>query len=515
MFQLVKNTYVPSPPPRSSVFSQPTKKLGVATPPAFGSLRIHNGWHVAPPWEHFFSIGPSGRQNRHVMPRPKKHAASAKANGRSSAAGQQVSQEERNELQMMSQLTIVTASTAHVFKEIERAPTVRYNRLWANDSWAYVKAHFHELPLKHDEGDYDNATGDYGALRSRFTFEPPPEDDQPWGLKFLGTKSYDKKGVAKNTLGISTKPYTTFLQHLFMSLAATPDMALINPRAGLMRGLRAGMHTDANTRGAHPNAMRCLDVGGGLRLDRRISFRCSLVTWKGTIILPLDLNPHHFRWVQWDGEEMPAIKILGAEVYWAALEMGEFMTIGCIGGSLITMGGGFIYVAPMNYFNVCATKANLIPLTYQEALSNAKGEPIPPETGPPQIVGDDPTKWFVFFGWRFAHETVGCPWVRRAHVTGCPYRQNGSGQNRRAGGGAKSGERAMASAPSWCEEIERLREGDTIRVQWKCGEWKCGQVVSIGMSLYAPDVGVLIRYWDSGCTMCAPLAVMVWEHVPG
>ena len=243
------------------------------------------------------------------MPRPKKHAKTSKANGQSSAAGQQVSEEDRNALQMMPKLTLQTGSTAAVFKDIERAATVRYNRKVAADGWAYVMAHFHEIPLKHEKGQYDNSTGDYGALRARFIFEPMPEDGLSWGLKFLGTKSYDKKGKARRTLGASTKPHTTFLQNLFCSLAMTPDMVLINPRAGIMRGLKSAMHTDANTRGAHPNAMRCLDEGGGLRIDRRISFRCSLVYWKGATILPLDLNPVHFRWVEWDAEEVPKIKV--------------------------------------------------------------------------------------------------------------------------------------------------------------------------------------------------------------
>ena len=467
------------------------------------------------------------------MPKKNRQARASKSNGQNSAAGQLVSEEDRNALQMMPQLTMVTASTATVFKDIERAATVRQNRQWASAGWAYVMAHFHEIPLRHEEGEYDNASGDYGALRSRFIFESQPEDGDSYGLKFLGTKSYDKKGSAKSTLGVSTRPHTTFLQNLFLSLAATSDMVLINPRAGVMRGLKSNWHTDANTRGAHPNAMRCLDAGGGLHIDRRISFRCSLVYWKGAIILPLDLNPVHFRWVEWDAKEVPRIEVhpsqptifptltpappppqtLGADVYWAALEASEFETIGCIGGSLITMGGGFIYMAPMNYMIVCDTKANLIPLTFQEALSKAEAEPIPPEHGPPQLVGDDPTSWFVFFGWRYPHEWVGNPWIRRAHVTGCPYRQNGTGQNRRAGGGEEEGEeRRHPSIPLWRLELEQLQVGCTVSVKWKCGNWWLGEVMSVDTALYATDVGVHILYED-GVQRCEPLMVMEWEVV--
>ena len=97
------------------------------------------------------------------MPRPKKHARTAKANGQSSAAGQYVSEEDREALQTMPPLTMVTASTATVFRDIGRAATVRYNRKTAADGWAYVMAHFHEIPLKHEieKGQYDNSTGDY------------------------------------------------------------------------------------------------------------------------------------------------------------------------------------------------------------------------------------------------------------------------------------------------------------------------------------------------------------------
>ena len=245
------------------------------------------------------------------MPKRNRQARASKRNGQNSAAGQLVSEADRNALQMMPKLTLQTESTATVFRDIERAATVRKNRKIASDGWAYVLKYFHTIPLQHEEGDYDNAEGDYGGLRSRFDFGSDPEDGDYWGLKFMGTKSYDKKNVSKKTLGVSTKPHTTFLQQLFFSLAATEDMLLINPRAGLMRGLKSNRHTDANTRGSHPNAMRCLDAGGGLLLDKRISFRCSLVNWKGATVLPLDLNTVHFRWVEWDAKEMPRIEVRG------------------------------------------------------------------------------------------------------------------------------------------------------------------------------------------------------------
>ena len=68
------------------------------------------------------------------MPKKNKQARASKSNGQNSAAGQLVSEEDRNALQMMPQLTMVTASTATVFKDIERAATVRQNRILASAS---------------------------------------------------------------------------------------------------------------------------------------------------------------------------------------------------------------------------------------------------------------------------------------------------------------------------------------------------------------------------------------------
>ena len=89
------------------------------------------------------------------MPRKNKQARASKANGKNSAALQHVSEEDREALQTMPPLTMVTASTATVFRDIGRAATVRYNRKTAADGWAYVMDHFHEIPLKHEKGQYD------------------------------------------------------------------------------------------------------------------------------------------------------------------------------------------------------------------------------------------------------------------------------------------------------------------------------------------------------------------------
>ena len=62
------------------------------------------------------------------------------------------------------------------------------------------------------------------------------------------------------------KPYRELLQAVFNSLVETPEMVLTDPRAGFFNCVDTGWHTDANTRGSHPNAVRLLDAGGFIRI---------------------------------------------------------------------------------------------------------------------------------------------------------------------------------------------------------------------------------------------------------
>ena len=139
--------------------------LGVArTISDVHSLLLTGGPDSASSSAHIFTIGPFNCQHSVLMPRGSRQARASRTNGQNSAASQQVSEQDRMALQTMPQLTMVTASTATVFKDIERADTVRQNRQRASAGWAYVVAHFNEIPLKHEEGEYDNASGDYGGL---------------------------------------------------------------------------------------------------------------------------------------------------------------------------------------------------------------------------------------------------------------------------------------------------------------------------------------------------------------
>jgi len=71
-------------------------------------------------------------------------------------------------------------------------------------------------------------------------------------------------------------------------------------------------------------------------------------------------------------------------------------------------------------------------------------------------------------------------------------------------------EGAHPSMPSWQLELEQLQVGSMVRVKWKDGNWRQGEVLSILLALYACDAGVHLLYED-GATMCEPLGVMEWE----
>ena len=218
-------------------------------------------------------LGDPVRAGLVLMP-PAKHKASAKRNGAKAAEVHKVTEEQRQQLESSPPLTLITKSTARAFADVVRADSVRDNRRLAKAGWRYVLAHFNELPLSAREGAYSSATKDYGGLRARMELEPARGQERH-GLVFKGTRSYDKKGVSRGALGKTTKPLVPFIHALFDSLSECTEMQLINARFGAFKGVVSLMHTDANSRGTHPNAMRCLDAGGGLQIFYGVSFRCS------------------------------------------------------------------------------------------------------------------------------------------------------------------------------------------------------------------------------------------------
>jgi hypothetical protein len=80
-----------------------------------------------------------------------------------------------------------------------RVSTTRQNKLVARKGWKYVVANFHRLPLTHESGDHSQPCLDYGALRAMMKMRKKLpagwRSDTKHGLKFLGTRSYDKKTI--------------------------------------------------------------------------------------------------------------------------------------------------------------------------------------------------------------------------------------------------------------------------------------------------------------------------------
>jgi hypothetical protein len=63
-----------------------------------------------------------------------------------------------------------------------------------------------------------------------------------------------------------------------------------------------------------------------------------------------------------------------------------------------------------------ASSKDLGSISYEEATAQAAANPFIPPSQLWQVIGTDPGKWEVFFGWKNAHAWVGDPWVRRVHI---------------------------------------------------------------------------------------------------
>ena len=187
--------------------------------------------------------------------------------------------------------------------------------------------------------------------------------------------------------------------------------------------------------------------------------------------------------------------------------------IGYTGSSVISMEDGEVLTCPLDYTDIRSKSPDLWMQTFEELLSHALENKWNP---PPQLwdqIGWDPSKWSVFFGWKHIHGFYGNPLVRRAHVTGCPLRQNGSGQNRQV---AHKREANKKPLPKWrsdilalschVESVPRLVDkGDTVEDLGEddlVGDWimvggQLYEVFSVVDALYQSDIKVYARYEDS------------------
>lgn len=446
------------------------------------------------------SKGTLTQKVRYAMGRPSKKTLRSRRNGGRGGAVNKVTTAARNAAKSEDPATL---RAPNVFS-VDRLTTARQVHHQARLAWKFVVAHFDDMHLDHTPGNFLDCEQSYGGINAMMDF-PACNDGGQHGNAFVGSDSYQKKGKTKNHIGKEATKHKALLRAIFESTVTTVDMVLIEPRIGLFRGVSTGYHTDANPRGAHPNAVRPLAKGFGLHLYMGVDFRCSLVEWKGKYVIPLDLNPVHFRWIQWQEDGTATIEVDKASVFWEVwVKEPEINVVGSIGCSVISMRGGYPTTCPLDYKDIRAHNDDLDPLTFSQALATAKANPIQPPTELWKTVGEDPGQWDVFFGWKHAHASFGDPWVRRIHVFGCPLRQNGSGQNREAMVDGDRGRKVKPMCPVR-EKILGLKSGSPV---WVKGEW--GEVESVEDALDARDMRVHVRYKD-GSLRVEHLGNREWE----
>ena len=211
------------------------------------------------------------------MPRVKKHIVGARANGSKGAAALAVPPELHEVYRSAPPLTLQAPDRFN----FDRGQNAQDMMLTARREWDYVFDNFDNVRLNCTEGAYLVPEDDYGGLRAICTFLP---GERNTGLRFMGTPSYDKEGHSKQHEAKTHKPHRRIIQAVCASLKTEPRMQLIMPRVGFFKGVITGYHTDANPRGAHPNAMRPLDPGGGLWIYYGLDFRCSMIRFRGDFV---------------------------------------------------------------------------------------------------------------------------------------------------------------------------------------------------------------------------------------
>ena len=449
------------------------------------------------------------------MPRFSKRAISSRRNGAKSKAVLALTEEQHTFFESAPALTLSAPERFWV----ERGSSARKMHLLAHTSWQYVVAHFDSVPLEDKSGNLHEPTEDYGGLRAMMTIIPKEEAGQPTGFKFMGTPSYDKRGKSKQHEAVTHKPYRKLLQAVFDSLVETPEMVLIDPRAGFFNCVDTGWHTDANTRGSHPNAVRLLDAGGFIRIYQGVNFRCSLINFKGQVVLPLDLNMVYFRYIIADEHGGAAMVEVSATDFWELVVKLGPSVVGHTGACIVNIKEGQLLTCPMDYRDVRSGRpgSELDSFSFEELYQRALACPWTPPCEPFQIIGEDLSRWHVFFGWKNPHRWEGSPMVRRVHVIGCPYRQNGTGQNRSVAGKV---ERPPKPIPPARAAILNLKPGDWIEIY--PGHWSkeaLVQVIEVQDALHLCDMRVKVRegeFVDDGNSefMCLSLGLIPWSVYP-
>ena len=158
------------------------------------------------------------------LPRPLKgsRARSAYRAGKKAGEALALSEKQYDVFQSAPTLTLEAPKRFTV----DRGATCREMVLKARRGWRFVCQHFGDVTLDAKEGNYWEPMDDYGGLRALMTFVHEHDSKGRVGVKFMGTPSYDKKGVSKQHEPVTHARYRELLQACFESLAATPTMQL-------------------------------------------------------------------------------------------------------------------------------------------------------------------------------------------------------------------------------------------------------------------------------------------------
>ena len=414
----------------------------------------------------------------------------------------------KEQREVLSSPLVLTAPKRYT---VSRGDTTRDTVLSARRAWKFVGAHFDDVRLDTKEGTFFDALEDYGSFKAKLTFR---RSDTKFGVKFMGTPFYDKKGKSKERELKSSAKHRELIRAIFESLAATPAMQLINPRVGLFQGASTAWHVDSNSRGAHPNAVRPLDPGFGLEVYNGVDFRCSLLLWEGIYIIPLDLNPMGFRYIWWPVSSGPAeIATTAASDFWEGIVEAGPVVVGLLLCSIINFAQGTPLTCPLDHSDVRSSTAELDPLSFTTALSTAQSNPIAPPVQAWTIIGDDPDRWDVFYAWRNPHRSFGDGAARRVHVFSAALRQNPVGQFR----SVLPGPPVQKTIDPRRAAISALQPHDMIEIEGAHGvRWR-GLVIRVMDALDARDMIVSVVYEDEEGCMCIErqehLGCRSWWHV--
>ena len=280
------------------------------------------------------------------MPPPSKNVKHMRELAQKAGAAVKISEEAR--AAHKARPPIVMQGSKDLQLSVVRHEKPRRAQKEANDAWLRACEAWPQLQLKCIVGNAENPEGDYGAVGALFEFES--RDHMPAyvtrsGVCFLGLPSCKKKGQSTEFVPVKHRPFMPLLKDLLVSIGLCEFQAYW-PRVSGIVGAHTGWHVDNNTRGGQPNAHRALDPGGCIRLCKEIDFRCSIISWEGTYMVPWGLDSERFRYMEWDGDGRASITDAPAALYWQMVEVGS-CTVGLLECCLVDVKAGAARACPI------------------------------------------------------------------------------------------------------------------------------------------------------------------------